>query len=265
MKMTPLPYHVVHFHADGGNKCAEGRRTFTSKPVADQFAELMRVEPGHTCKDAVWQESTAHSMGDFGKLNAWQEAAVAKLDVKRQPAMRKTMKCLPDNRPKDWKGEPFVVDICPDNLWPLLLVGKLHEEAEEIREDMTNPNEYADAVQILMSLAEANGVQWGDVLRCLAEHEIDKGPFTEGKVMRREPETVQSSPVTRDPATCDHAYVEGFTSDAGRRGLRCMFCKTPMWEFPEKPYVMPKKDDPGYREGWTEADYKLCDKTGGYQ
>src|SRR5579859_2195770 len=64
---------------------------------------------------------------------------------RRSRMTKKLMKALPDNRPDGkWTGDPYITDHCPPNLWPLILVGKLHEEAEEIREDMTNPDEYAD-------------------------------------------------------------------------------------------------------------------------
>ena len=48
-----MKYHYVKFHADGGSACVNGLRRFLNTEIADKFAELMRNEPGHTCKDSV--------------------------------------------------------------------------------------------------------------------------------------------------------------------------------------------------------------------
>lgn len=42
-------YYVVHFHADGGQCCSPGHRTFKNKNDAKAFAERMKAEPGHSC------------------------------------------------------------------------------------------------------------------------------------------------------------------------------------------------------------------------
>jgi len=72
------------------------------------------------------------------------------------------------------------------NMVPLLLIGKLHEEAEEIRESMTDPVEYADALQVLMDLATLNAVPWSEIEHQRREKEVRKGGFLRGKVLRKE-------------------------------------------------------------------------------
>ena len=42
-------YHIVEFHADGGQMCVPGRRSFPNPEEASKFAERMRSEPEHTC------------------------------------------------------------------------------------------------------------------------------------------------------------------------------------------------------------------------
>lgn len=42
-------YYIVEFHADGGQMCVAGRRSFNDPVEARRFADRMRSEPGHTC------------------------------------------------------------------------------------------------------------------------------------------------------------------------------------------------------------------------
>ncbi len=44
-----MPYHIVKFHADGGQMCVPGLRCFLDKEEANKLAERLRAEPGHTC------------------------------------------------------------------------------------------------------------------------------------------------------------------------------------------------------------------------
>lgn len=62
-------YHVVEFHADGGQMCVPGRRVFTEKPVADSFAEQMRNEEGHSCgPESVRQYESFTDPGKLGDM-----------------------------------------------------------------------------------------------------------------------------------------------------------------------------------------------------
>jgi len=56
-----------------------------------------------------------------------------------------------------------------------LLVAKLHSEAEEIARDISNPEEYADVLECLMSLASMNDVNWAEVMKALNEKRERKG------------------------------------------------------------------------------------------
>jgi len=51
-------YHVVEFHADGGQMCVPGHRSFTNPEKAKQFADQMRSEPEHTCGSKSVLENT---------------------------------------------------------------------------------------------------------------------------------------------------------------------------------------------------------------
>lgn len=60
-------YHIVKFHADGGQACIPGIRCFTDKSKADAFAEYLRAEPGHTCgPESVRQSESETSTEDKG-------------------------------------------------------------------------------------------------------------------------------------------------------------------------------------------------------
>jgi hypothetical protein len=62
-------YHIVHFHADGGQMCVPGRRVFTNQAEADAFADEMRNEPDHRCgPESVTQEESETDPGDLGMI-----------------------------------------------------------------------------------------------------------------------------------------------------------------------------------------------------
>ena len=64
-----MTYHVVEFHADGGQMCVEGRRVFTDEAQADGFAERMRNEEGHSCgPESVRQYKSETSPGGEGDI-----------------------------------------------------------------------------------------------------------------------------------------------------------------------------------------------------
>lgn len=63
-----MSYHIVDFHADGGQMCVPGRRSFTDPEEAGQFAEKMRREPGHVCGPNSVKEYTSET--DLGNEGA---------------------------------------------------------------------------------------------------------------------------------------------------------------------------------------------------
>jgi predicted house-cleaning noncanonical NTP pyrophosphatase (MazG superfamily) len=79
-----------------------------------------------------------------------------------------------------------------------LLIGKLHEEVQEIADDLGDAREYADVYQALMDLAELSGVAWKDVEYHLVQKREQKGGFSHGNVMVVE---VGAKPRGRPPAT----------------------------------------------------------------
>ncbi len=62
-------YHVVEFHADGGQMCIPGRRCFTNPMEANRFARRMRSEPDHTCgPKSVKQYTSRKRLCDKGAI-----------------------------------------------------------------------------------------------------------------------------------------------------------------------------------------------------
>ena len=64
-----------------------------------------------------------------------------------------------------------------------LLIGKLHEEVQEIAEDLTDAREYADVLQALKDLATLGGVSWKEVETQLVLKAERRGGFSDGKIM----------------------------------------------------------------------------------
>lgn len=83
-------------------------------------------------------------------------------------------------------GIPYRTVVLPDDAMNLILIGKLHEETEEIRAALQDKNEYADALQVLMDLAARNGVNWQDVMIARV-HKLEKaGAFTQPRILVRD-------------------------------------------------------------------------------
>ena len=62
-------YHIVEFHADGGQMCVPGRRSFDDSEEARRFAEKKRSEPGHSCGSKSVKEFTSETdLGDEGTI-----------------------------------------------------------------------------------------------------------------------------------------------------------------------------------------------------
>ena len=62
-------FHIVEFHADGGQMCVPGVRCFENKVEADSFAERLRNEPGHSCGPAsVRQRESERSIENHGVI-----------------------------------------------------------------------------------------------------------------------------------------------------------------------------------------------------
>lgn len=64
-----------------------------------------------------------------------------------------------------------------------LLVAKLHEEVQEIAENLTDPMEYADLYEVLLELADNNGVTLKDILNVRFDKLAACGGFSLGKLM----------------------------------------------------------------------------------
>lgn len=81
---------------------------------------------------------------------------------------------------------PYTILHCEPWTWPLVLSAKLHEEAEEIRENMSDVREYADLIQVAYDLAALRGISISDIekARILKLHGM--GGFTQRKVLIRD-------------------------------------------------------------------------------
>ena len=61
--------YVVEFHADGGQMCVSGHRSFTDPEKAKQFADKMRSEPDHTCgPESVREYVSDTDLGNEGAI-----------------------------------------------------------------------------------------------------------------------------------------------------------------------------------------------------
>lgn len=74
-------------------------------------------------------------------------------------------------------GSDYEVEECPWHLWALVLVAKLHEETEEIRECPTDANEYADLIQVAYALAAHHGVSEQDIREAIKLKTLKWGAF----------------------------------------------------------------------------------------
>jgi predicted house-cleaning noncanonical NTP pyrophosphatase (MazG superfamily) len=134
-------------------------------------------------------------MQDDGEHKARTDARDPVLAKDQVRTGKTIMKALPDNRGGDQPehddylargGVPYETLRAPDWLYPLILVGKLHEEVEEIREAMNDPDEYADVIIVLASLAKLNGITPEQIDASMERRVSMKGQFTLCKVMRRQ-------------------------------------------------------------------------------
>lgn len=64
---------------------------------------------------------------------------------------------------KGYEGDPYSFFPVPPIFMPIALVAKLHEEVEEVRAAMNDPEEYGDVLQALYDLGRINGVSPADM------------------------------------------------------------------------------------------------------
>lgn len=57
-------YYNVEFHADGGQICVRGLRSFDNRDDARRFAKWIRKEPDHTCGAGSVKEFTSETKLD---------------------------------------------------------------------------------------------------------------------------------------------------------------------------------------------------------
>jgi hypothetical protein len=68
--MPRMVFHYVEFHADSGQSCTKGLRRFEDQSKADEFAALLRSEPGHGCAESVRQFDSPNRYPEVGMIAA---------------------------------------------------------------------------------------------------------------------------------------------------------------------------------------------------
>jgi predicted house-cleaning noncanonical NTP pyrophosphatase (MazG superfamily) len=66
-----------------------------------------------------------------------------------------------------------------------LLCLKLHEEAAEIADNPTSPEEYADLLEVMLELMRVNGITWSQVEGARTMKLEEKGGFSRGMVLQK--------------------------------------------------------------------------------
>ena len=66
--------------------------------------------------------------------------------------------------------------------YQMALLLKAHEEIQEIADDATDPEEYADLLEIMLALAEFNCVDVDDILEALVDKRKRLGGFEDGQI-----------------------------------------------------------------------------------
>ncbi len=66
--------------------------------------------------------------------------------------------------------------------YQMALVLKMHEEIEEIAKDPSDPAEYADLLEVLLTFAELHGVAPMEILKAREEKREALGAFEEGQI-----------------------------------------------------------------------------------
>ena len=64
----------------------------------------------------------------------------------------------------------------------MALLLKMHEEIEEIAKDPSDPMEYGDLLEVLLTLAELHGVAPMEILRAREEKREELGGFEDGQI-----------------------------------------------------------------------------------
>lgn len=148
---------------------------------------------GYLCKctetDCQTIDPATKRYGDFtGAKRSWRcencakKAHAAQLVAQRDPAKPRRIPQLVRDRMVPRPGFEEANISVPPALTTTLLVAKVHSEIEEVALDLTNPEEYADVLECLMTLAMLNGVNWKEVELARAEKHERKGGLQTGNL-----------------------------------------------------------------------------------
>ena len=66
--------------------------------------------------------------------------------------------------------------------YQMALLLKAHEEIQEIADCSTDPEEYADLLEVMLTLAEYNSVDGDDILKALVDKQKRLGGFEDGQI-----------------------------------------------------------------------------------
>ncbi len=89
-------------------------------------------------------------------------------------------KLVRDHCPAVIEGECVLASTEAEYQMALLL--KAHEEIQEIADCPEDPEEYADLLEVMLALAEHNGVDGDDILDALVMKREHKGGFEDGQI-----------------------------------------------------------------------------------
>ena len=80
----------------------------------------------------------------------------------------------------------YVLEHVQGPLLHSLLVGKLHEEVEELSRDQERPDEYGDVLEVLLTLAKLNGLKYEDIQQAMIRKREQLGGFDQGNYVKRD-------------------------------------------------------------------------------
>lgn len=102
--------------------------------------------------------------------------------------MKTISKAIRDQRRKPsaaYKGRKYRTEQVPDHLWPSFLIAKLHEESQEIAGSPRDVTEYADVLEVLLTLAAWFGFSALDIETARIKKVHECGSFSQRYVMVR--------------------------------------------------------------------------------
>ena len=77
------------------------------------------------------------------------------------------------------------IGYVPNGMLPVFLAAKLHEEVEEVIEAPEDLDEYADVLEVLLTMAALSGISLEDIEKRRLEKRDRKGGFEQQYLMKK--------------------------------------------------------------------------------